>query len=59
MDQAAAVGVRPRKPKAEDDGPVGALRIERLPGVGERTLAEVRLVAVGDLRGGHAAAPFD
>ena len=47
MDQAAAIGVRPCQPQADDDGLVGFLRVERLPGFGERALAGKRLEAAG------------
>ncbi|CCD98630.1 hypothetical protein BRAS3809_210002 [Bradyrhizobium sp. STM 3809] len=48
MDQPARIGVRHGEPQAQDDGLVRPLGEERLPGIGERALADMRFESGGD-----------
>jgi len=54
MNEPARVGVRLCKAQSHMDGFLRLLRIERLPGIGERALAEMRLEACGNV--GHCDA---
>jgi hypothetical protein len=49
MDQSARIGMRLREPQAHDDRFVRPLRVQRLPGIGEGALAEMRLEARGNV----------
>src|SRR3569833_570023 len=53
VDAAAAIGVRLGDPQPQDDRLFGSLRIERLPGIGERALARMRFETARDGVGGH------
>ena len=55
MDQSARVGMRLCKPQTDADGPLSSPRIKRLPGIGERALAKMRLEAGRDIGRGHGA----
>ena len=51
VNQPAPVGMRLGQPQADDDGLVGLLRIQRLPGVGQRAPAQPRLKAKRNVGG--------
>src|ERR1700760_877666 len=54
MDEAACVGVRRCQPKPEDERFSRLLRIDWLPGIGERTTPGLRFKAGGNVAWGHA-----